>query len=211
MRRSHLLPAVICFTVSVGGCFQTGAQSRPPLPGSRAVLVDERYAALRELPDLQGRIVQRLRRGRVLGLLGSTRNRRGERFHRVAISRKRSGWVYELAIIRTGNRRDGARMVGLIDEAGDDFTKIALARICQREFRGMEAAEAAGRSIAKAAPAVAAKLTGEVRRRIGGSPPIDRRAFFLSYAGLDRYNRIGVLFDYDKETDQLVFARLVRR
>ena len=102
-------------------------------------------------------------------------------------------------------------MVGLIDEAGDDFTKITLARICQREFRGMEAAEAAGRSIAKAAPAVAAKLTGEVRRRIGGSPPIDRRAFFLSYAGLDRYNRIGVLFDYDKETDQLVFARLVRR
>lgn len=211
MGRSHPLPAVVFLTASVGIFFQPWAQNRLPLPGGRAILVDERYAALRELPDLQGRVVQRLRRGRVLGLLGSVRNRRGERFYRVAISRKRSGWVHELAVIRAGNRRDAERVLALIDAVSDDYLKISLARICQREFRGLEAAELAGRSISSIVPRVAAKLTEEVRRRASVRPPVDRRAFFLSYAGLDRYNRIGVLFDYDKETDQLVFARLVRR
>jgi hypothetical protein len=211
MRHGHFLPASLSLLILVVLVDGAGGKSPTPLPGARAVVVDDRYSVLREQPDLQGRIVQRLGRGRVVGLLATVRNQRGERFHRLAISRKRSGWIYELAIVRTGSRRDAARMIDLIEETPDDFTRISLARICQREFRGMDQSMEAGRLIATTAPRVAAKLTQEARRRIGDPPPADRRSLFLSFVGLDRYNRIGVLFDYDEQSDQLVFSRIVRR
>ncbi|NBO64658.1 MAG: hypothetical protein EBU88_07410 [Acidobacteria bacterium] len=183
----------------------------PVSPGARAVVIDDRYSALRERPDLQGRVIQRLGRGRVVGLLATIRNRRGERFHRLAVSRKRSGWVYELATIRTGSRRDAPRMIGLIEGTADDFVRISLARICQREFAGTEEARIAQSVVADAAARVAAKLTLEIRRRAGDSFTANRRPLFLNYPGLDRYNRIGVLFDYDSERDQLFFSRPARR
>lgn len=197
-----LIPAALLFT---GGLVDpVGAQSRPPLPGRRAVIVDERYSPLRERPDLQARLVQRLRRGRVVGLLGSIRNRRGERFHQLAISRKRRGWIHELALVRRGDRADGLRLLTLIDQATDDYARIGLARIGQQEFRGTPIAAESRRQLALAAARVAQRLTSEIRRRLGETPAAARRALFLNHPGLDRFNRLGVVFDYDPVDDQLV-------
>lgn len=210
MRPGLFLWPLLIILISSLGSLQAATSPRL-LPGARAVVIDDRYSALRERPDLQGRVIQRLGRGRVVGLLATIRNRRGERFHRLAVSRKRSGWVYELATIRTGSRRDAPRMIGLIEGTADDFVRISLARICQREFAGTEEARIAQSVVADAAARVAAKLTLEIRRRAGDSFTANRRPLFLNYPGLDRYNRIGVLFDYDSERDQLFFSRLARR
>jgi hypothetical protein len=34
---------------------------------------------------------------------------------------------------------------------------------------------------------------------------LTKRDFLLNYAGLDRYNRIGVTFDYDATSDRIVY------
>lgn len=192
--------------ISAGLITPVSAQSRSPLRGLRAVVVDERYSPLRERPDLQAALMQRLRRGRVVGLLGTIRNRRGERFHRIAISRKRSGWIHELALIRRANRADGVRLLTLIEQTTDDYARIGLARIGLREFRGTAIAVESSRQLNYSGERIAQRLTIEIRRRLGDVPSADRRALFLSHPGLDRYNRLGVVFGYDPGDDQLVIA-----
>ena len=185
-------------------------RSSPPLPGRRAVVIDERFSPLRERPDLRAPLVQRLRRGRVVGLLGSLRNRRGERFHRVAISRKRTGWVHELALVRRGDPADGRRLLNLIEQTSDDLARIGLARIAQNEFRGGLIASEATRQLDLAVERIASRLTIDIRRRLGDTSPADRRLLFLNHAALDRYNRLGIYFDYDPAEDRLVVPSPMR-
>ncbi|MFM8395735.1 MAG: hypothetical protein ACKOB4_17605 [Acidobacteriota bacterium] len=212
MKRPLSWVGVVCLltlavqAITGGWVERVSARSGPPLPGFRAVVVDERYSPLRERPDLQSGLVQRLRRGRVVGLLGSVRNRRGERFHRIAISRKRTGWIHELALVRRGNRADGARLLTLIEQASDDYARVGLARIGQREFRGTTIGVAATQELQVTGERIARRLTTEIRRRLGDVSSADRRALFLSHAGLDRYSRLGMVFDYDPVGDQLIIS-----
>jgi hypothetical protein len=62
--------------------------------------------------------------------------------------------------------------------------------------------------LGKAVEAVADRLTREAKRRIGDEESIGglkRRFYFLNYAGLDRYNRLGVTFDYDEAEDRMIY------
>ena len=57
------------------------------VPGTRAVVFDERLAALRARPDVKAPLTQRLRRGRRIGILATLTTRSGAKFYRVAVSR----------------------------------------------------------------------------------------------------------------------------
>lgn len=197
-----LLPVMM-----VASVYTARAKDGLPLPGARAVVVDERHSALRERPDLRAPLRQRLSRGRVVGLLTSVVNRKMERFYRISVSRQRTGWVYEAAIVRSGQAADGRRLRALIDETTDDFARIHLARLCQREFRHHPVANEAAGLITEIVARIAARLTSEIRRRLGDSVPARRRALFLNHRGLDRFNRIGITFDYDEANDSLVARR----
>jgi hypothetical protein len=178
------------------------------VPGQRAVVFDERISALRAQPDLKAPLRQRLRRGRVVGIIGAAKNRSGARFLRVAISRNTRGWILADAVARRGDLADAERMMGLIEETGDDFTKMRLARLCADEYRATKFAPRALLLLGKAAEGVADRLTREAKRRIGNEESIGglkRRFYFMNYAGLDRYNRIGVTFDYDETEDRMIY------
>jgi hypothetical protein len=200
--------AVIVLNLTVLFYVQVMAKRNVFVPGQRAVVFDERISALRAQPDLKAPLRQRLRRGRVVGILGVAKKDSGARFLRVAISRNTQGWVLADAVVRRGNLADAERLMGMIEETRDDFTKIKLARLCADEYRATKFAPRALLILGKAAEGVADRLTREAKRRIGDEESIGglkRRFYFLNYAGLDRYNRIGVTFDYDEADDRMIY------
>jgi hypothetical protein len=205
---------IAAIALVMGAVLTTTAQSsrKVVLPGPRGVIFDERISALRVRPDVKAPIKQRMRRGRRVGILGSRTARDGAKFFRVAVSRNTYGWVLADAVIRPGVAADAQRLMRLIEETRDDFTKLRLARICADEFKSTGFAPKALMILGEAAESEAGKLSRDALRRIGEadlkSLPIaglTRRGFILSYVGLDRYNRIGVTFDYDTASDRIVY------
>jgi hypothetical protein len=200
----------------------TTAQSRRKIfvPGQPGIIFDERLSALRDQPDVKAPLKQRMRRGRRIGILGSRTAKDGAKFFRVAVSRNTRGWVLSDAVIRPGAAADAEKLMRLIEETKDDFTKARLARLCADEFRAANFAPKALMILAEAAESEAAKLSRDAKRRVGEgdagagpnasqnpsqNPKLTRRDFMLNYAGLDRYNRIGVTFDYDATSDRIVY------
>lgn len=190
------------------GAAHAQAKRKVVIPGQRAFVVDERLSALREKPDSRATLTQRLRRGRAVGILGTATNREGKRFFQVAVSRNRRGWILGEALARPGQRTDAERMLALLEETDDDFARARLARLCADEFRLAPVAPRALLSLAKSAESAADRLTRDAKRRLVSLAPakaLGKRDYFLNHAGLDRYNRIGVLFEYDEGQDRLVY------
>jgi hypothetical protein len=185
-------------------------------PGGRGVIFDERLSALRLQPDVKAQLKQRMRRGRRVGIIGAAVAKDGAKFFRVAVSRNTRGWVLADALIKPGAAADAERLMRLIEETKDEFTKARLARLCADEFRSTNFAPKALIILGRAAEGEAEKLSRNAKRRVGEDDPetgpsvgqnagLTRRDFMLNYAGLDRYNRIGVTFDYDATSDRIVY------
>ncbi len=177
------------------------------LPGRRGVIVDERLSAIRAAPDAKARLIQRPGRGRAVGILGSRRTAGGERYYRVAISRNRRGWILQDAVARSGHAADAEKVLGLIGEKTDDYSRAALARLCASEFRRTQVAPKCLLRLAESAGRAADRLTRDAARRLDPArmQPEERRLFFLNYSGLDRYNRLGIHFDFDAGSNRLVY------
>jgi len=178
------------------------------IPGQRAIVIDERLSALRAQPDVKAGLDQRLRRGRAVGILRAATTRSGARFLRVAISRNKRGWVLAEAVARLGNAADAEKLMKLIEETEDEFTKARLARLFADEFRATALAPKALLLLGAIAEKVAERLTRDAKRRVGDEEPgrgLGKRDYFLNFNGLDRYNRIGVTFDYDEASDRIVY------
>jgi hypothetical protein len=210
-RRIRLIaPLALAMVAAVTAAAQPGRKAF--VPGGRAVIFDERLSALRARPDVKAQIKQRMRRGRRVGILGVAAAKDGAKFFRVAVSRNTRGWVLADAVIRPGDAADAERLMRLIEDTKDEFTKARLARLCADEFRATNFAPKALLILGEAAEGEAAKLSRDAKRRVGeddsGTGPnagLARRDFLLNYAGLDRYNRIGVTFDYDEASDRIVY------
>lgn len=208
-RNSHFR-LIAALALALVAALTAQAQSRRNLfvPGRRAVVFDERLSALRAQPDVKAPLEQRLRRGRRVGVLGAATNKDGAKFLRVAVSRNTRGWVLADAVIRPGVAADAERLMRLIEETKDEFTRARLARLCADEFRSTKFAPKALMILGEAAESAADRLTRDARRRVVDDEPdagMSKRDFMLNYAGLDRYNRIGVMFDYDAASDRIVY------
>lgn len=216
----------LALSLALGAALTAPAQSGRNLfiPGQRAFVFDERLSALRLQPDVKAPLKQRLRRGRRVGVLGAVTNKDGAKFLRVAVSRNTRGWILADAVIRPGSAADAERLMKLIEETRDEFTKARLAKLYADEFRSTKFAPKALMILGAAAEGAAERLTRDARRRIGddeadagsNSGPdsgphssshsrLTRRTLMLNYVGLDRYNRIGVTFDYDAASDRIVY------
>ena len=185
----------------VDGKGQTG--ERLSTPARRAIVVDERFSALWEKPGWEGQLRRRLRRGRQVWLIGPPRVRQGERFHRVAVSRRTQGWIHEAALVRPGDRADGERLWRVIEETEDDYVKVSLARLCALHFRGQPAAPRALWLLGETMTRVAYRLTLEAERRLGEIDPSRRRPAMMGFVSLDRYHRLGISFLYDEASGTL--------
>lgn len=198
----------IAFIIAVSLSVQAQTKRKTVVSGQRAVVVDERLSALRTQPDVKAPLEQRLRRGRVVGILGIRKSKDGEQFLRVSVSRNTRGWVLAEAVVKSGNAADAERLANLIENTDDDFIKARLAKLCADEFRATPSAPRCLLKLGETADRAADRLTRDAKRRVGNDEPsagLSKRDYFLNFAGLDRYNRIGVMFEYDAKADRIVY------
>ena len=177
------------------------AQKRRVPPGGRvAVVVDERLSALRAMPDLRARLIERLSRGRLVSIRGD-RVVDGLRFYRVAVTRRTFGWLQSEAVVVPWRAGDDRRLVTLIENS-DEFDRIVRARTFLDAFPHSPLSPRVLALYAGEADEVAAKLSRDAQRRFAkaelpanGAPEY---SYYLNYNGLDRYNRAGITFIFDR-------------
>lgn len=178
---------------------------RIPPGGHLAIVADERLAALRRSPEPTARLLRRLSRGRLVSIRGTSRSRDGLLFHLVAVTRRTSGWLQSDALIASWRGGDDQRLFHLI-EGDDEFDRVARARIFLDAFPRSPSRAQVLLLLGDAAETAAKKLSREAGNRFkkseipeSGAPEF---SYYLNYSGLDRYNRQGVIFVFDRSAKQ---------
>src|SRR5688572_6050970 len=96
------------------------ASAQRRAPGRRsAIVVDERLSVLRATPDLSGKLLRRIGRGRVLSVTGQNRSRDGVLFYSVKVTRRTRGWLQKEAVIWPRRLGEDARLLRLIKASED--------------------------------------------------------------------------------------------
>lgn len=180
-------------------------QRRAPEGGQRAVVVDERLAALRDGPDLSANLLQRMSRGRAVAIRGVKRSPDGVTFYRVMVTRRTGGWIQSEAVVSPSRREDDARLLRLI-QSSEDFDRLVRARIFLDVFPRSQLRPAVLLLLGQEAERSAVKLSRDAARRLdekemaaGGAPVF---SYFLNFNGLDRYRRQGISFIFDRSAKQ---------
>lgn len=192
------------------------AQRKPPAGGRLAVVVDERLAALRATPQLNGRLVHRLSRGRLVAVRAAKTSADGITFLLVNVSSRTHGWIQRDAVVSPSRSGDDQKLLGLIQHS-DGFNRIARARIFLDHFPRSPLRPEVLLLLGDTAEALATKLSLDATRRLkqdlSDAPEF---SYYLNYTGLDRYNRQRVGFVFDQTTKRLhydgaAWRELIRR
>jgi hypothetical protein len=175
------------------------AQKRKPPSGGRlAVVVDERLAALRATPQLNGKLVRRLARGRMVAIRSAKTTSDGITFLLVNVTSRTHGWIQREAVASASRVDDDRRLLNLIQRS-EDFDRIARARIFLDHFPRSALRPDVLLLLGDSAEEVAGTLSNTAARRmndvVGEAPEF---SYYLNYTGLDRYNRQRVGFVFDK-------------
>jgi hypothetical protein len=191
-------------------------QRKPPAGGRLAIVVDERLAALRATPQLNGRLVRRLSRGRLVAVRSIKTSADGISFFLVNVSSRTHGWIQREAVVSPSRQGDDQRLVTLI-ERSEGFDRITRARIFLDHFPRSRLRPSVLLLLGDTAEELAAKLSNDASRRLkqdrGDAPEF---SYYLNYTGLDRYNRQGITFVFDQSTkrfhyDGAAWRELIRR
>lgn len=192
---------VLCATAFTANDAQ--AQRRRPQTsgGGRAVVIDERLSALRSEPDLSAPLVQRLGRGREVTVTGSRRSTDGVTFNRVAVTRATRGWVQAESLCSARRAGDDERLLRLA-RASEGFDRIERARLFLDLFPRSGLRPQALLLFGDAAAEAAEQLTRNAARRLDkdemAANPALPHSYMLNFQGLDRFNREGIRFTYDR-------------
>jgi len=192
------------------------AQKKPPSGGRLGVVVDERLAALRATPQLNGKLVRRLNRGRLVAVRSFKTSADGITFVLVNVTSRTHGWVQRDAVVSPSRLGDDRRLLTLIQQS-TGFDRIARARIFLDHFPRSPLRPEVLLLFGDTAESLTEKLSRDAARRLkadlGDAPEF---SYFLNYTGLDRYNRQRVIFVFDKTTkrfhyDGAAWRELIRR
>lgn len=202
------LPFMLCLTAALAALAAAAvpsaqAQKRRAEERGATVVVDERLAVLRDGPDLRANALRRLGRGRYVTPTGWKRAPDGLIFYKVMLTSRTGGWLQSEAVVVSSRAGDDARLLNLI-RGSEGFDRLARARIFLDLFSRSPLRPMVLMIYGEAAEEAAAKLSSEATRRLdqremsaGGAPVY---SYFLNYQGLDRYNRAGVRFLFDRKT-----------
>jgi len=190
-------------------------KQKAPTGGRLAVVVDERLSALRATPDLHGKLVRRIARGRLVAIRKVRFSTDGVAFYLVNVSSRTSGWIQREAIASPSHRGSDVSLLKLI-ESSHDFDRIVRARIFLNYFPNSSLRPRVLLILGDTAEKAAEKLSREASRRLTNDLPAPEFTYFLNYSGLDRYNRQSVAFLFDKRTrsfhyDGSAWRELIRR
>jgi hypothetical protein len=192
------------------------AQRKPPSGGRLAIVVDERLAALRATPQLTGKLVRRLGRGRLVAIRSMKTGPDGIAFVLVNVTRRTHGWIQREAVASPSKSGDDLKLLGLIRHS-QGFDRISRARIFLDHFPRSPLRPAVLLLFGDSAEEAADRLSESAARRlneIANAAP--EFSYFLNYSGLDRYNRLRITFAFDQTTksfhyDGAAWRELIRR
>ncbi|HWT03090.1 MAG TPA: hypothetical protein VN256_22760 [Pyrinomonadaceae bacterium] len=205
--KTNLIALSVCLLFHASAA--EARQRRAPEGGQRAVVVDERLAALRDEPDLSANLLQRMSRGRTVAVRGVRRAPDGVTFYRVMVTRRTGGWIQSEAVVSPARRDEDARLLRLIQSSGD-FDRVVRARIFLDVFPRSPLRPAVLLILGEEAERSAARLSRDAARRLdekemaaGGAPVF---SYFLNFNGLDRYRRQGITFVFDRAARQFHYS-----
>lgn len=202
----------LCLLLSIN---TVSAKQKPPAGGRIAVVVDERLAALRETPELTGRLVRRVGRGRMVAVRGSRLSSDGIVFYQVNLTSRTRGWIQREAVVSASRPDDALRLLSLI-KASSEFDRIVRARIFLELFPRSTLRAEVLLLFGDAAEESSGELSRLASRRIPADSGELELSYYLNYTGLDRYNRQRIRFVFDRETKRLhydgaAWREIVRR
>ena len=183
---------------------KTAAAKRAAVAPVSGVIVDERLAVLRLEPGLTAIPLQRMRTGREV-LISGARQIDGITFYRVQLSKEKGGWVQADAVASTSKTGDDERTARLI-RAFDGFDKIELAAIFLENFQKSSFRPALLLLFGDLIEEAAQKLSRDALRKLkpdlmqANGAPVD--SYFMNFSELDRYRKLGVNFDFDRDNKQ---------
>jgi hypothetical protein len=192
--------ALVCVLLFAADAY-TQRKRRAPAGGQQAIVVDERLAALRDEARLTARLVQRLGRGRAVSITGARRGGDGSNFYRVAVTRRTRGWLPSESVVSPARAGDDERLLRLI-RGSEEFARLARARIFLDHFTRSPLRPAVLLLFGDEAEAAATKLSRDAARRLderemaAGGASLD--SYFLNFNELDRYNKQGIAFIFDR-------------
>ena len=211
----HKLTLCLCLILF----FQTvaSAQRKPPAGGRLAVVVEERLAALRATPQLNGKLVRRLGRGRMVAIRSTKTSADGITFFFVNVSSRTHGWIQREAVAAPTRSGDDQRLFRLIEHS-QGFDRISRARIFVDHFTRSPLRPQILLLLGDTAEELALHLSKEAARRLKDDDTRDAPEFsyYLNYTALDRYNRQRITFIFDPSTkrfhyDGAAWRELIRR
>jgi len=209
-----MLPHKLAFFLFLFIPITTLAQKqKPPAGGRLAVVVDERLAALRATPQLTGRLIRRLSRGRLVAVRSVRTSSDGVTFFLVNVTSRTHGWIQREAVVSPS--RDDRRLVGLI-ERSEGFDRLSRARIFLDHFPRSPLRPQVLLLFGDMAEEAAEKLSMSASRRMNHLGNAAEFTYYLNYSGLDRYNRLQVTFVFDQSTkrfhyDGAAWREVIRR
>lgn len=174
-------------------------KQKPPAGGRLAVVVDERLAALRATPQLTGRLVRRLGRGRLVAIRSAKTSPDGITFFLVNVNSRTHGWIQREAVVSPFRAGDDRRLLDLIQRS-DGFDRISRARIFLDNFPRSPLRPEVLLLFGDSAEEAAATLTKSVTRKLNPLGAAPEFSYYLNYPGLDRYNRLRITFVFDTST-----------
>jgi hypothetical protein len=210
----HKLTLCLCLLFLFQGV--TIAQRKPPAGGRLAVVVEERLAALRATPQLNGRLVRRLGRGRMVAIRSAKKSADGITFFLVNVTSRTHGWIQREAVASPARAGDDQRLLRLI-ERSQGFDRILRARIFLDHFTRSPLRPEVLLLLGDTAKEIAKQLSTDATRRLKDDPgEAPEFSYYLNYTGLDRYNRQRVSFIFDKQAkrfhyDGAAWRELIRR
>ncbi|HEY9403184.1 MAG TPA: hypothetical protein VIQ24_10855, partial [Pyrinomonadaceae bacterium] len=196
-----LAAACACLILLSTGAHSQRKRRAPAVGGRHAVVVDERLAALRDAPQLTANLVQRLGRGRAVSIVGARQGDDGLNFYRVAVTRRTRGWLPAEAVASPARAGDDEKLLSLI-RGSEEFDRIARARIFLDNFSRSPLRPVVLLLFGDEAEEAAAKLSRDAVRRLdaremaAGGAPLE--SYFLNFNELDRYNKQGVTFIFER-------------
>ncbi len=199
--RVFSLGIFLCLTIAPSSI----AKRRPPPGGRLAVVADERLSALRSRPELSAKLLRRMGRGSLVAIKGDKRSRDGIVFYKVNVTLRTGGWIQRDAVFAPSRAADDDRLLRLI-KGSDGFDRIVRAKVFLDNFTGSGLRPEVLLIYAQAAEDAATHLSRDAGRRLdekeinaGGAPLF---SYFLNFNELDRYNRQGITFVFDRSARQ---------
>lgn len=188
-------------------------QSIPAVRPARLVkgfVVDDRLSVLRRGTGASSQVVQRLRLGRPVYIIGSSSGVAGQpNCYRVAVTRRTRGWIHNSAVAIPGRPGEDTRLLQLAENSSDGLDRIALCLLLTERFKRSPLVPKALLVMASEAERLAPMLSQRAAKRASTvdlrTANASLRDYYLNDAVLDRYSKLRVFFAFDESAGQYVY------